>query len=598
MQINPLWLMAGLVVVTLIAYAGSFTNGFVEWDDQHYVTDNLMVLNPTGENIKLLLTRIVALNYHPVTMLSLALNVLFFGKGAASFIITNVVIHIANSLLVFILIQKLTNKTTVVSFFTALIFAIHPMHVESVAWIAERKDVLYAFFFLASCIIYIKYRENNQTKWLLVCLLMFVLSCLSKAMGVVLPVVLILIDYWQGRKWFSVKSLAEKIPFFLIALLFGLISVNVQAGGDFYGLLSRNLNHAALTTTVFSGLERISYPLFGYLKYHIMAVLPFGLSNIHPYPASSEATEAKYIFGIAFFVISLGIMLWSYRKHKFIFFGWGFFFVTILLVLQFLSVGKAFMAERYSYLPYIGLFFMIFYGLNKWLKPWITWLIGAFLGVFFLVLTMQQVKVWKDNFSLWSNAYKQYPNDGSILDSMADEYGRRGEFDKVEMFAQKSIASGMTSYHTYEIMANIYALKGDLNKSLEMYNKAMAIDSTVGNIYFNRGITYLNSKRYEEAVRDFTRSMTLESNEKPFKVRGARGMAYIQLKKYDEALEDFNYVIQTSDIPNAGHFLDRAVVRFNLKDTTGAIEDLQKTLQLDPTNQQAAENLKLLENLK
>lgn len=593
--INPIWLMVALAAVTFVAYVGAFKNGFVEWDDQHYVTDNQLVLNPTGENLKQLLTQIVALNYHPVTMLSLALNVLFFGKSASSFIIVNVLIHVLNTLMVFRFIQKLTDNKTVVSFLTALLFGIHPMHVESVAWIAERKDVLYVFFFLISCLCYLNFKEKNQSKWLIFSILAFLLSCLSKAMAVPLPIVLLLIDYWYGREWYSIQNLIQKAPFFAIALLFGLISVNVQAGGDFYGLLTKSRNLSALSTTTFSGLERISYPSFGYLKYHIMALLPMGLSNLHPYPGVSEAGDPKYLLGIVFFIASIGIILWSYRKHKFIFFGWGFFLVTIILVLQFLSVGKAFMAERYSYLPYIGLFFMIFYGLNQWLKTNLTWIVGGVFGLICFYLTTQQVKVWKDNFSLWSNAYEKYPNDGSILESMADEYGRRGDFANVKIFGEKAIQTGTKSYHTYEIMANIYAINGDLNKSLEMYAKAIAIDSTVGNIYFNRGVTYSNARRFQEAVNDFTKSLTKESNEKPFKVRAARGIAYLELGKLKEALADYDFVIQNTDTPNANFYVDRAVIKFNLQDKNGAITDLQTALKIDPNHQKAKENLAIIQ---
>ena len=190
--INPTILLAVLALLTFIAYVGAFKNGFVEWDDQHYVTNNDLVLNPTAANLKMILTRIVALNYHPITVLSLAMNVILFGKGAGSFIITNVILHTVNTLLVFRFIQKLTDGTKIVAFLTALVFGLHPMHVESVAWIAERKDVLYVFFFLLSCLSYLKFREINQSKWLIISLLLFICSCLSKAMAVPLPIVLLL----------------------------------------------------------------------------------------------------------------------------------------------------------------------------------------------------------------------------------------------------------------------------------------------------------------------------------------------------------------------------------------------------------------------
>lgn len=596
-SINPLWLSLALIFLTFIAYIGAFKNGFVEWDDQHYVTENLQVLNPTAENLKALLRQVVALNYHPLTMLSLAFNVLLFGKGAGSFIVTNVIIHVINTFLVFKFIQKLVPNKIVIAFLTALVFGLHPMHVESVAWIAERKDVLYTLFFLLSCISYLNYKEENSNKWLIFSILFFILSCLSKAMAVPLPIVLLLIDYWQDRNLFTAKTYIEKLPFFGIALLFGLISVNVQAGGNFHGLLVADTERElkALSTSTFSGLEKLSYPSFGYLKYHIMALLPTGLSNLHPYPAVSEPTNAKYFLSIAFFFASLGIMAWSFTKKKYIFFGWGFFFVTILLVLQFLSVGKAFMAERYTYIPYIGLFFMIFYGLDELLKgSKVLWGIGILFGLICFYLTTQQVKVWKDNFSLWSNAYKAYPNDDSILESMADEYGRRSEFDKVQEFAEKAIADGTDSYHTYEIMANVYGIKGDYVKSLEMYNKAISINGRVGNIYYNRGITLANTDP-AKAIEDFDKALTLPSHGKVSNIKASRGFANLKLNKFKEAITDYTLAIEASEEPNGNFYMDRAIAKFYSGDKAGALADLQKSKEINPNNPKLQDNFKLMQ---
>ncbi len=596
--ILPIVWVVILVIATLIAYVGAFKNGFVEWDDQHYVTNNALVLNPTGANIKTLMGRIVALNYHPITMLSLALNVILFGKGATSFIVTNVVIHTINTVLVFKFIQRLTEGKNIVAFLTALVFGLHPMHVESVAWIAERKDVLYVFFFLLSCLSYLNFRKENNSKWLIISLVLFVCSALSKAMAVTLPVVLLLIDYWQGREWLSVKNLLEKSAFFAVALFFGLMSINVQAGGDFYGLFTMEAKHQALANPPFSGLERIAYPMFGYLKYHLMAILPFGLSNLHPYPVSGSVISSKYFLAIAFFIASIVIMVWSYSRKKYIFFGWGFFLATIFLVLQFLSVGKAFMAERYSYLPYVGLFFMVFYGIDEYFKKTsILLAIGSFFGFICLVLTMQQVKTWKDNFSLWSNAYEQYPNDYSILESMADEYGRQSQFDKVQEFGERALAINTNSYHTYEILANVYALKKDIPKSLQMYDKAIALDSTVGNVYFNRGITLVESNP-AKAIEDYNKSMSLPSHDKLFKIRGARAYAYLKLNKFKEAIEDYTYVIENIDTNPSTYYTDRSIAKYNLNDKAGAIADLKQAVSLDPSNQVAQENLKLISSQK
>jgi tetratricopeptide (TPR) repeat protein len=372
----------------------------------------------------------------------------------------------------------------------------------------------------------------------------------------------------------------------------------VQAGGDFHGMFTMEVKHQALGNPPFSFLEKMAYPMFGYLKYHIMAILPFGLSNLHPYPVSGSATNPQYFLGIAFFIASIGVMLWSYSRKKYIFFGWGFFLVTIFLVLQFLSVGKAFMAERYAYLPYVGLFFMIFYGLDEILKkPTLLLIIGSFFGIICLFLTTKQVKTWKENFSLWSNAYEKYPNDGSILESMADEYGRQGQFDRVQEFGEKALAVNTTSYHTYEILANVYALKKDIPRSLQMYDKAIALDSTVGNVYFNRGVTLVESNP-AKAIEDYNKALSLPSHGKNYKIRIARAYAYLKLNKFKEAIEDYTYGIENTDENPSNYYADRGIAKFNSQDKAGAIADLKQALSLDPNNKVAQENLTLITSAK
>lgn len=179
-----------LAVAVVISFAAGFSNGFVNWDDQMYATENVMIQNPTLANLIRLLTVECALNYHPLTVASLWLNSAFFGKASTSFIVVNTLIHLVNTFLIFRFSQQLTRNNILVSFLVALFWGIHPMHVESVTWVSERKDVLYTLFFFLACIHYVKYLEKNERKMLIYCFVFFVLSCLSKAMAVVLPLVL------------------------------------------------------------------------------------------------------------------------------------------------------------------------------------------------------------------------------------------------------------------------------------------------------------------------------------------------------------------------------------------------------------------------
>jgi hypothetical protein len=209
--------LGALLMAVLAAFGSAFGHEFVSWDDHVYVYENPMVLNPTAANFKAFGTQVVSLNYHPLTMWSLWLNSAMFGAGAKSFIVTNVLIHWLNAGLLCWLVWLLTSRQyRSVALLTALLFAIHPLRAESVVWVSERKDVLYVFFFLAGLISYWRYLETQRSTKLWIALIFMLLSCLSKGVAVVFPLVCLLLDYWHGRR-LEAKMVLEKIPLFALS---------------------------------------------------------------------------------------------------------------------------------------------------------------------------------------------------------------------------------------------------------------------------------------------------------------------------------------------------------------------------------------------
>ena len=283
-----------------------------------------------------------------------------------SFIITNTLIHLLNVLLVFwfvllllknkfeILLPKV-GKPLFVAFITALLFSIHPMRVESVIWVSEREDVLYSFFFLVACINYLKYLDfEKQRKYLIYSFLLFLASCLSKGQAVVLPIVLLLLDYWRERK-FERNVFIEKLSLLVLFLLFGLIATNVQSGGNFYGLL-HNIGVAGYATVDSEKVpitKNFTFAGYGFMMYYYHLLFPFKLSSFYLYDPF-ENVSIEYFMGLLFMIAVVTFGIYNYRKNKAITFGIGFFVITIVLVLQIMQVGLAIMADRYTYLPYIG----------------------------------------------------------------------------------------------------------------------------------------------------------------------------------------------------------------------------------------------------
>lgn len=272
---SHLLLLALLVIATYFTFSPGFSpeKQFTNWDDLGYVVNQPLIKTQDADSSALLWkpSTEVMLNYHPITMWTLAKNYEAAELDIQPYFQTNLFLHCCNAILVFIFLFNIANGSTFVSFFGALLFAIHPMHVESVAWISERKDVLYTLFFLLSLLSYLRFQRKQNYIWLIVCFGLFILSCLSKAMAVPLPFVLILMDYLKGRK-INWKSLLEKIPFIAVAIWFGLVALEIQSKG------------AITDFDFFTGWQRMMFASYGFLSYWIKFLFQLVYPHSTPIP--------------------------------------------------------------------------------------------------------------------------------------------------------------------------------------------------------------------------------------------------------------------------------------------------------------------------
>jgi tetratricopeptide (TPR) repeat protein len=579
-----------LGICVMAAFAGGFSNSFVNWDDQMYATENIMVQNPTLANLIRLLGVECALNYHPLTVATLWLNSALFGKSATSFIVVNALIHLFNTILVFRFSQQLTKNNILVSFLVALFWGIHPMHVESVTWVSERKDVLYSMFFFLACIQYVKYLEKNERKMLVLCFVFFVLSCLSKAMAVVLPLVLLLIDYWFDKGFLTVKNIASKIPFFIVALLFGALAVHVQGGGDLGGRLEKMTLDVALSNTLTLG-DRIKFGFYGFLVYIFKLFIPINQHNFYAYPNPDQYGAIQYITAPIWAMLILGGAVFFYRRKKEVFFGIMFFFFTIVLVLQFLSVGGAILAERYTYIPYFGILFMVFYWLNQKVQSKNILLFGAgVVAVIFMYLTYNQVLIYKNTGTLFLNAYKYEPESPVVNENLANHFGSSGEIDQVVRYGEFAVSKGVQSYALMGALANAYYLKGNMPKALELYQKS--IDNSPSHrkflAYYNRGIANRDAGNFEQSAADFTKAMELGQDKVAY--LPLRAFANLKANKFKEAYDDYSKMINIGMAVDTA-YNDRAVARYSLGDKEGAIKDLKEVMKRNPNYIDARNNL-------
>jgi len=468
----PVWWQPLLVVLLgTMVYGASLRNGFTNWDDQEYITDNRDLSEATLHKHFVEKPEVMG-NYHPVTMLSLA-----WSHGLAKdpetgqldpsvFHRTDLLLHMLCALLVYVFITGLVSNSWA-GLFTALLFVAHPMHVESVAWASARKDLLYTFFLLCALVCYLRYVRSSRAWWLAGTLLLFALSLLSKAMAVSLVPLLLLIDWYHGRKW-NVRALLEKVPFIALALYAGLNAVQVQH--DFGSIQDSD---------AFPFWQRAFFACYGLTFYIVKFIWPSGLSAFHGYPAPGEPL-AWYIWIAPVLVAVICVLVWRSRHRREVVFGAGFFLFTVVHVLQLLAVGGAMVAERYTYSPYVGLALVLTtlvmdFAISRKLALWAP---VAMLSIFVLTLAgvaRERSLVWKDGLTLWADAFAKDGSSPRIL----------------------------SNYGVALNMAKRYP------EALAMLDRALQRKTDYAEAFYNRGLAKYYLGRHKDAIDDYTHAIEL-----------------------------------------------------------------------------------------
>lgn len=546
-------ILGGILLLTLITFLPLFENGFTNWDDNVYVTENTMITSLSGENIKRMFTEKVSSNHHPLTMLVYAINYQISGLETWSYTLVQILFHLLNTFLVFVVIKRLSGGKEMVALFVSLFFGIHPMHVESVAWLSEHKDVLYTFFMLLSLNEYLKYIEKGgwekikEGNWKIYVLGLayFLLSLNSKSAAVAMPVVLFAIDYWLKRP-FKAFVIIEKVPFLALAVVYGLIALNTQADA---------INES------YTFFQKIQYASFGFSMYFAKLFVPIQLASFIPYPPTGEPEPGylKIMPLIALAIVALTAL--TLRKTRLVVFGVAFFTIMVSLTLQVIAVGGQIMAERYTYVPYIGLFFILGYGLHqlgehqkwkKFQKPAIY--VTVVIGLLFAYMSFERCKVWKDSNTLWSNVIEEHPT-----------CGRAWLMRGVGLYDEKNDA-----------------------EALNHFNKAVQYRSTMAFCFYNRGLVLNRLKRYPEAIPDF--DIAIAKKNDYFEAYHHRGNAKYYQGKFDEALENYNKTLSFN--PNfAKSFTNRGLVYYQKQQYQKAAQDLERSTQLEAPSSLTFSNL-------
>jgi tetratricopeptide (TPR) repeat protein len=564
-----------IAAITFIAFLPSLRNGFTDWDDREYVVHNSDIQGFSVHNLAKVFSSSYVNHYLPLTMLTYMAEYQFFQLNPAIYHFTNLLFHIINCLLVFALIYCLSGKY-LTSFLVAMLFAIHPLRVESVVWVAERKDVLSSFFTFLSLLSYIWYINKGARKFYYLCGLSFLFSLLSKPMAVSQPFVLLLIFYLKNGR-LNKKAITETVPFFIIASIFVVIA-----------LFTQNVFVPTEEKLSLSIFQRICIPFYGISFYLIKSILPLHLCAFYPFPEKSDTFLNFMLIASPFLVISIVAVVYYFRNHsRKLVFGSLFFLVTALPVLQIVITGNVMVAERYTYIPMLGIYFIfadflsllitIKWNQNKTVKNILITIISIILLIF-CAITYERCNVWKNSLSLWNDVLAKFPV-AIAFNSRGVAYGHQGDYnDAIEDFNQ-AIQINPTSALAYNNRGLAYNDKGDHDRAIDDFSQAVKLNPIGSLAYNNRGLVYKVKGDYDRAIEDFSQAIKL--NPRNFDTYYNRGLTYNAKGDFDHAIEDFSQAIKINPM-NAQIYNNRGLVYKAKGDGNRAIEDYSQAIRINP----------------
>ena len=600
---GPLGIYLLLVAVTLAVYWPVMRCDFVNYDDPVYFTANPHVLaGLTSGDVRWAFTTSYASNWHPLTWLSLMLDAELFGKGPAGPHFTNLLFHTANTVLLFLLLRRLTAAIWR-SAMVAALFALHPLHVESVAWISERKDVLSTFFGLLVLLFYVGYaRRVTSDGWQVtrteitpqpspprvtchaslfygLALVFFALSLMSKPMLVTLPLVMLLLDWWPlqrvtSGKWqvASVRNLVwEKIPFFLVSVISCVVTFIAQQKGG-----------AVTALTRISLSQRLDNAFVSYARYLGKAFWPNPLANLYPYPGNWELPLV--VFSVALVVGLSAIAVLLARKFPFGFTGWFWFVGTLVPVIGLVQVGIQSMADRYTYVPLIGVFTVLVWGLGAVCAgrrvpgPLITFLAMTVL-VACAFRTRDQLRYWQNDETLFRHTLAVTKNNYLAYNNLGTWLSKKGRITEAMDCFHKSLQIKPDDSDVLYNLGNAFAKLGNWDEAINNYQRALQIIPNQPDILDNLGFAFAARKQFADAIVCFEAALKLD----PDSADAHNNLAtvlFIQ-KKLDEAIRHYREAIRLMpDDPQFHSNLGDALVKQG--QTAEAVRCYQAALQLKP----------------
>ena len=514
-----------LIISNLAVFYQVGNHDFVNYDDD-YVTENRHVR--AGWNIKSLnwaFTTKLHKKWNPLTWLSHMTDCQIFGLNPGPHHLTSLFFHIANTLLLFIILDRMTGALFR-SAFVAALFALHPLHVESVAWVADRKDVLSTFFWMLTMGAYVRYVEHPRPMRYLFVAIFFVLGLMSKPMLVTLPFVLILLDCWplgcmrhlrsdrtyasqsqlftpiRNQRGSLLRLIGEKLPFFVLVGALIIIIIHIiepWRGGESINSLTMNFRFANALISYVSYMGKMIWP------FHLAVFYP--INNLSP-PILQAMGAGLLLICISFFII------WASKRHPYLALGWLWYLGTLVPVIGLIPGGPSTMADRYTYVPLIGLFIIIAWGVPEILKRWryqrIALTITGGLSILTLMFySWSQVQYWRDSITLFEHALDVTTYNQIAHNNLGKSMAKQGKIrDAVDHF-QEALRISPDFPEANNNMGLAYALEGKFDQAISYYKKALAIQPDYMDAHYNLGLSLNALNRTEEAIAHFIETLRI-----------------------------------------------------------------------------------------
>ena len=558
-----LYLLPALVAA-LVVFGQTVGFDFVNWDDELNVIDNRGV---TTFDLQAIWTETVIGNYNPLPITTFAIEHALVGLDASLYHATNLVLHLINIALVFFLGRRLRLEP-VAAGILALLFAIHPMRVESVAWVTERKDVLFTAFYFAALLVYARRRQAGASgSWFWPVGGLFLLALVSKIQAVSLPLTMLCFDYLRQGK-LSLRDGLAKAPYFLMSLLVGL------AGLYFLGR-DGSLDDA----TTYTFIDRLAVGAYAYAVYLIKAVMPYEMSPLYPYPAKLP-WQAFASFGVV--LATLGLLVVGYlRDWRNLVFGVALFSVNVVFMLQVLGAGQGYLADRFTYVGYLGLFWLMAFAIQQLVaqRSSARMAIYAGVGVYLLVLTTlsyRQTQIWQNGGTLWSHVSKLYPRAGTAHGNLGQYLAKQGDVQAAMLAYGKAIEVDPKSGAYHNSRGKLQFDQGNSTAAIADYSAGITREPELAELYINRGAAYAKTGRYPEAERDLDQGLTLD----PENFNGLLNQSLLlyTTQRYDEALQVYDDMLRRR--PERVDLLqERGAIKAAVGDIAGAQADMTAAIR-------------------